>query len=90
MQIADKYDSRPAKISEAGDTIEVKSALGSRLFSVPLELNIAKFCSQPANAMHADCYNDPFVPDEASSLEKGFHDFLNDQDMKELNVTSFL
>lgn len=57
---------------------------------MPLSLNIAQLVSEQHNADATDCYNDPFVPDNADSVEQCFHTFFNDQGMKELNVERFL
>ena len=58
---------------------------------MPLGLNIAKLVSEShLNPVTVDCFNDPFVPDDASSKEQSFHAFLDDQEMKELNVQRYL
>ena len=59
--------------------------------SMPLGLNIAKLVSESQmNPVTADCFNEPFVPDDASSIEHSFHAFFDDQEIKELNVQRFL
>ena len=60
-------------------------------FQMPsLGLDIVKMCSESTNMKNSDCFNDPFIPENASSLEHSFHSFLETQNMKEINVERFL
>ena len=55
-----------------------------------LGLNLAVMASEPRDKVSADCFNDPFVPDEVAPLEKSFHDFLDITSMQELNVSAYI
>ena len=46
--------------------------------------------TEPRDKVSADCFNDPFVPDEVAPLEKSFHDFLDITSMQELNVSAYI
>ena len=55
-----------------------------------LGLNLAVMASEPRNKVSADCFNDPFVPDEIGPLEKELHKFLDNTSMQELNVSFYM
>ena len=53
----------------------------------PTFLSLASF-KQEAKG-NSFCYNEQCVPDDVSSTEQVFHDFLDAENIKELNVASF-
>ena len=55
-----------------------------------LALNLMAMVAEPKDKVSADCFNDPFVPDEIAPLEKELHKFLDNTSMQELNVSLYI
>lgn len=47
-------------------------------------------CSLGGCCGESDLYNLPFIPEDASDLERSFHDYLDSENMKQVSVEKFL